>query len=242
MNILDSFAILILAALIQASFQLSVSVLTLMSGHALGRKTAHKRLLRLIAGYILGIFTMTALLVSFVGVMLGTFISGDIPPYVWAGASGILIGVGIAVWTFYFRRQSGTALWAPRPMASYLSSRARATKNSAEAFGLGLASVAGELLFSIAPLIAAGLILFQLDPAYQLAGILTYAVISILPLLLITALVGGGRSISKVQKWREQNKAFIQFAAGSALIVLGVYLYVDEIVAAVSVTAGVIIR
>ena len=242
MNILDSFAIIILAAFTQASFQLSVSILTLMSGHALGRKTAHKRLLRLIAGYVIGIFTMTALLISFGGVVIGTFVSDDIPAYVWAGASGVMIGVGIAVWTFYFRKQRGTALWTPRSMAVYLSSRARATKNSAEAFGLGLVSVIGELLFSIAPIIVASLVIFQLEPVYQLAGILAYAAISILPLLVITALVGGGHSVSKVQKWREQNKAFIQFAAGSTLIILGVYLYVDEIVSAVSSTAGVVLR
>lgn len=242
MNILDSFAVLVLAALIQASFQLSVSILTLMSGHALGRKTAHKRLLRLIAGFIIGAVAMTILLVSFVGVILGTFISDEIPAYVWAGACGVMIGVGIAVWIFYFRRQGGTALWAPRPMAEYLSSRAKATKNSAEAFGLGLASVVGELLFSIAPIIVAALVIFKLDSAYQLPGVVLYAFISVLPLLIITALVGGGRSISKVQKWREQNKAFIQFAAGSALVVLGVYLYVDEIVSALTVTTGVVLQ
>ena len=242
MNILDSFAILVFAALIQASFQLSVSILTLMSGHAMGRKTAHKRLLRLIAGYIFGIFTMTVLLVSFIGLMFGAFIPGDIPGFVWAATCGVMIGVGVAVWVFYFRRQRGTVLWAPRSMAGYLSSRAKATKNSAEAFALGLASVIGELLFSIAPMIVASLILFQLEPAYRLAGIVVYGALSVLPLLFITALVGGGRSISKVQQWREHNKSFMQFAAGSALIILGVYLYVDEIISALTSTAGVILK
>jgi uncharacterized membrane protein (DUF485 family) len=33
--------------------------------------------------------------------------------------------------------------------------------------------------------------------------------------------------VARIQKWREHNKRFLQFAAGSALIVLGVYFYVD---------------
>ena len=62
-DIYGSFAIILLAALTHASFQLSVSVLTLLSGHALGRKTAHMRLLRLTGGFILGAGVMTVLLI-----------------------------------------------------------------------------------------------------------------------------------------------------------------------------------
>lgn len=46
--------------LLMPSFQLSVSVLTLLSGHALGRKTAHARLLRLTGGFIIGAGVMKA--------------------------------------------------------------------------------------------------------------------------------------------------------------------------------------
>jgi hypothetical protein len=42
-------------------------------------------------------------------------------------------------------------------------------------------------------------------------------------------LIGGGHTISGIQRWREQNKRFLQFVAGSALIVLGFYVYVEQV-------------
>ena len=51
-------------------------------------------------------------------------------------------------------------------------------------------------------------------------------------------LIGGGHKLSRIQKWREDNKRFMQFAAGSALLVLGFYMYVNEVVAAVTTVTG----
>ena len=47
---------------------------------------------------------------------------------------------------------------------------------------------------------------------------------------MVTLMVGGGKKLSRIQKWREQNKRFIQFAAGSALFVLGFFIYANEVV------------
>lgn len=124
-------------------------------------------------------------------------------------------------------------------MANYLSSRARSTKLAPEAFGLGLTSVLGELLFGLAPMLAAALLLSRLEPPYQLAGLLIYTLIATLPLFIIVMVVGGGRTLARVQRWRENNKRFLQFAAGSALIILGSYIYVDIIMAqAIGTGAG----
>ena len=227
----DSLAIIALAALIHASFQLSVSMLTVMSGHALGRKTAHARLLRLSGSFILGVMLMIVLLLCFIAMMLQNSLT-SIPPLFWAGAAGLSIGVGIAVWSFYYRhRRSGTVLWLPRPMASYLEKRARKTRYPAEAFTLGLGSVIGEILFAIAPLLIASLVLVTLPAPLQLGGLALYVIIASLPLFIIYLLIGGGHSLGKIQYWREANKRFLQFAAGSALLILGVYLYVDTLFA-----------
>jgi hypothetical protein len=72
----------------------------------------------------------------------------------------------------------------------------------------------------------------------QLAGIAIYTTISLFSLLVVNALIGSGHKLSRIQKWREDNKRFLQFAAGSGLLVLGFYLYVDHIVAASGVVAG----
>ena len=228
---LATFAVIAFAGLIHASFQLSVSMLTLLSGHAIGSKTAHTRLMHLVMSFIGGTAVMTMLLLSF-GVL--SFQPGYLPasPFVWSVACGVMIGLGIAVWAFYYRRQPGTSLWLPRSMAHFLSDRTKATKSGAEAFSLGIASVLGEILFVMGPLGVAALSIDTLPPIYQAAGIVLYLVISLIPLLLVAARVGGGHKLSHIQRWRETNKRFLQFAAGGALLVLGLYIYVAQVTAA----------
>lgn len=238
MTITSSIAIIILAALIHASFQLSVSVLTLMSGHAIGKRTAHTKLLRLVSGFTVGAGVMTMLLVSFTAYVTGSVFGNDAPLVLWAACCGILVGVGVSVWRFYYRSGRGTSLWIPRGIANYLHDRSKSTKQSAEAFGLGLSSVAGELLFIAAPIIITSLVLIHLSPAWQLLGILIYTVIASLPLLIVGALIGSGHKLSHIQRWRESNKHFLQFAAGSGLLVLGAYVYVEQVLNATVVAAG----
>jgi hypothetical protein len=228
---LNSLAIIAFAALIHASFQLSVSVFTLLSGHAIGSKTNQAKVVRLTSSFLCGVLVMTMLLLTFTAFLFQHFFEAGIPPLMWAMSCGLLLGLGVAVWSFYYRRGKGTSLWLPRGVARYLSARTKSTRGSAEAFGLGLSSVLGELLFILAPVIVAGLALTQLEPTWQLAGIGIYTLISLLSLLTVYGLVGSGHKLSRIQKWREENKRFLQFAAGGGLLVLGFYIYVDQIMA-----------
>ena len=231
---IHSFAIVAFAALIHASFQLSVSMLTLLSGHAIGSKTAHTKLLRLTNSFLFGVAVMTLLVVSFIAFVFQNTLGRDIPLIAWAVACGLLLGLGVAVWAFYYRREPGTSLWLPRGIARYLSDRTKATEFSAEAFGLGLSSVIGELIFVLAPMVISALVLVKLEPIWQLVGLGIYTIISLLSLFIVCGLVGSGHKLSRIQKWRENNKRFLQFAAGSGLLILGFYVYVDQVV---SVTA-----
>jgi hypothetical protein len=231
---LSSLAIIAFAALIHASFQLSVSMLTLLSGHAIGAKTAHAKLLRLTFGFLMGVGIMTMLLISFIAFLFQHLFGQDVPLLAWAVSCGLLLGLGVAVWIFYYRREKGTSLWLPRGVARYLSDRTKATRRSAEAFGLGLSSVIGELLFILAPMVISALVLVRLEPIWQLAGIAIYTLISLLSLLIVYGLIGSGHKLSRIQKWREDNKRFLQFTAGSGLLILGFYVYVEQVV---SVTA-----
>lgn len=229
MQHIDSLAIVAIAALIHASFQLSVSVLTLLSSHTLGAKRSQAKLLRLTNAFTTGVAVMTALLLSFGAVVVGGLFGTKVPSILWVALCGLLFGLGISVWLFYYRKEKGTSLWVPRGMARHLSERTKATRYSAEAFNLGLASVIGELLFVAAPLLVTVFTLVKLPAAWQLGGVGVYTLISLLSLLVVNALVGSGHSISRIQKWREDNKLFLQFAAGSALFILGFYLYVDQV-------------
>jgi hypothetical protein len=239
MNTIDSLVIIAIVALIHASFQLSISMLTLLSSHAIGAKRSHARLLSLTTAFTAGVFAMTVLLVS-TGALFAQILMRDISDTpVWIALCGLLFGLGIAVWIFYYRREQGTALWVPRQFARYLSDRTKATKQTGEAFGLGVSSVFAELLFIFVPILVAAFVLISLEPVYQLLGIALYALLSLLPLLVIGGMIGSGHKLSKIQRWREQNKSFMQFIAGGGLVVLGFYLYVDRVLTpAVMAAAG----
>lgn len=238
MNIVDSLVIIAVAALIHASFQLSVSMLTLLSSHAIGAKRSHARLMGLTGSFTFGVFVMTTLILSSVALAVQFGSVWADATALWIAACGLLFGLGAAVWIFYYRREQGTALWLPRGMARYLSDRTKATKQTSEAFGLGISSVLAELLFIFAPVLVTALVLVRLEPIWQLAGIALYAALSLFPLLIVYAMVGSGHKISRIQRWREQNKSFLQFVAGGGLVVLGFYLYVDRVLEPTALAAA----
>lgn len=235
MDTFTSLAIIALAALIHASFQLSVSVLTLLSGHALGSQKAHRRVMRMTASYIGGAAVMTLLSVSFVALILLHTFGMDAPLLAWAMSCGLALGLGVAVWLFYYRRgRPGTELWIPRSFAAHLTTRSKQTKDSVESFSLGLTGVVAELLFILPTILLSALVLISLPSVWQMVGIGIYTVISLLGLLVVWVLVGSGHSLARIQKWREDNKHFLQFASGSALITLAFFIYVTKIIASVS--------
>lgn len=229
MDTITSLAIITLAALVHASFQLSVSVLTLLRSHAIGAKKTHTRTLRLTFGFVTGVGVMTLLVLTFAAAVLQNLFGKEAPAIVWAIICGLLIGIGVAVWVFYYRREKGTSLWIPRSFARHLSDRSKATKDPAEAFSLGLTSVITELLFTAAPVILSALVIVQMPSAWQAAGVALYAFVSLVLLFSVWVLVSAGHRMSEVQKWREKNKYFLQFASGSALAILGVFVYVCKL-------------
>ena len=206
-------------------------MLTLLSGHAIGKRTAHNRLMQLTCSFLAGVGIMILLLLSFTVLVLQHILSNNTPLIAWAAGAGLLIGLGVAVWAFYYRHGKGTSLWLPRGIARYLADRTKSTKSGAEAFGLGLTSGVAELIFTLAPMLITALVLIQLEPLWQLIGIAIYTLISLLSLLIVYAMVGGGHKLSKIQKWRETNKRFLQFAAGAGLLILGFYVYVEKVIA-----------
>lgn len=229
MDTITPLATIALAGLIHASFQLSISTLTLLGAHTVGARKAYIRLLKLVGGFTLGVVIMTLLLLSSLALWFQVGFGSDVPSPVWAAVCGLLLGLSVAVWIFYYRRESGTTLWVPRGLARYLSTRTKATRVTGEAFALGMTSVVAEILFIIGPLAVTGLLLIQLQPMLQLAGIATYGLTSLLPFIFVAARIADGHSISKIQRWRSENKGFLQFAAGLGLIVLAFFVYVNQV-------------
>lgn len=231
MDILSSLLAIGLAALIHGGFQLSVSVLTLLSGHAITAKRSQAKLLRLTTGFVVGAGTMTLLLLSFVCLLIIHTLHVEHLSVWWTVVIGATIAVGLAIWFFYYRKEKGTTLWISRGLAKHLTERAKQTNRSAEAFGLGLVTVFMEILFIATPILISALLIVQLPAVWQLVGLAVYTLLSLTSLGVVWAIIGSGHNISRVQRWRERNKRFLQFAAGAGLIILAMYVYVDQVVA-----------
>lgn len=230
---ISALALIIFAAILHASFQLGASLLTLLSGHSLGKQRSQRRLASLNLSYIGGVFLASVLLLASLGytaTLLPNTLSASTT--VWTVVTLLNVVVGVCVMLFYFRRRSGTQLWLPRVMAKYLAERTKKTKSSAEAFTLGIGSVIGELPFLIAPLSLAALVLVQKTPYAQASGLILYIIIATLPLFIVNAMINFGQPVSVIQRWRENYKYFLQYVAGSGLIVIGAYAFVNYVVSA----------
>jgi cytochrome c biogenesis protein CcdA len=234
MSIWPMLAIIFFAALLHASFQLGVSLLTMLSSHGLGGRRSHNNLLKLDIAYIAGVGFLTTMIFAALAYISLIIATPREPVIWWIILASLNVAIGLAVTMFYYRKGKGTELWLPRRFAEYLSTRTKKTTHSAEAFGLGMASVASESMFIIGPLCVAALYSVRYEPIYQLTGLVLYVIVALMPLLVITVMVGAGHKISTLQRWRERNKRFLQYTAGSGLIILGLYIFIAEVISALA--------
>jgi cytochrome c biogenesis protein CcdA len=232
---------LLVAALVQASFSLGVSMLTLLSGHLMSETKSRGRLRKLSLSYITGAIFATLLLLLALSLLLtliriwliksGSMDGGTSWTAIWWVIITVVFVVGTAIMLFYYRSgKAGTRLWLPRRAAEYLDERTRATRRGFEAFMLGIGSVVAELPFVIAPLLVVAYLTSGMSGLWPvITQLAVYTAITILPLLILFISNLGGRKISTFQKWREHNKRFLQFAAGGLLIILGFYLLTYQV-------------
>lgn len=238
MNTYTALSIVALAALIHASFQLGVSMVTLLSSHAGGKRLNGGHSLRMVGAFLGGTVVMTMLLISSTTYTSSALFRNGIPTFVWEFIAGALVIVGVAVWIFYYRRGDGTSLWLPRPLARVLHERIQATTLSAEAFSLGLTGVIAEIIFLAIPVMTASLAIVTLPTVWQIPAAIIYVAIASAGMIVVSVLIGSGRKLTHIQEWRESNKRFLQFISGCGLLVLSGYIYVNEIVATVAVAGG----
>lgn len=209
------------AALLHAGFQLAVSVLTSLSGHALGQKRSHGRLVRLMSGYIIGnALTVGLLLCAVCYVMDGLLLSR---PILWAAVAVIGVMTGLLVLLTYHR--SPRLVWLPADMAAYLHDRTRRTKSSAEAAALGIMTALAELPFLLAPFLFVAMILRGNPDMLRLSIIGGYMAVVVLPLAVTFLLIGAGHKVSALERWREEHSHFLQWVCGLGLVILSGYCF-----------------
>lgn len=220
--------VLLGAVFVHACFQLSVSVLTLLSSHTIGRRLPHTRLLNLNFWYILGVIVMIALL-QLGAIALHRLAMTHDYTLTTSVTLGLLPLVALLTVLFYYRRGRGTRLWLPRPAAEYITARAKSTKSSVEAFILGTATALTELPFAIAPLAIAAFAFqgFAADRWIQLA--VGYAAAVCLPLVFVALYLSSGHKVSNVQRWREGAKDFLKWTSAATLLLLTLYIAVLQI-------------
>ncbi|MGB3023569.1 MAG: hypothetical protein WBB39_02060 [Candidatus Saccharimonadales bacterium] len=216
--------IMLAFALVQATMQIGASVLTLLNGYSLGRQRSLKRLFILNLAYIAG---NVAMLMLVFGALLYVVINtiNTIGPYDWWLLVGLPIILAAVVLIGYYRLGRGTVLWLPRIAASYLTDRAKRTRNVVEAAMLGSAATLFELPFTIIPMIATVYIMIAfVIPSDHFAVISIYSLIVVAPLIVIAVLVSGGHRLSTIQRWREDNKRFMQIATAAALVATALFV------------------
>lgn len=212
-------------ALVHATFQLGVSVLTLLSGHSLGRRSSLRRLLRLNSAYIIGAWAMQLLVLGATTYVI--FVLIPVESYVWPVLVAWSCLAALLVVATYYRRGPGTVLWLPRSAANYLTSRAKATKNVFEAAVLGGITVLGELPLTLVIVASVGYLLMRfVVPSDHMFMMALYSFVVTLPLIVITVLLAGGHRLSTIQRWRESNKTFLQYAAAAGLLASALYMLV----------------
>ena len=218
-------ALLLMTAAIHACYQVSLSVLTLLSNHTLGAGRSNNRLLGLGLSYIAGVASTTLVLLVALLYVCSTIGFGQAALW-WAVVSSIAITTGLYAVAMHFKSGPGTVLrWLPRSVASYLHDRSKKTKQAVEAFALGVITALAELPLSFAPLLIIAMLVATILPSQSLNWLFVYVFVITLPLIILLGLVGGGTKLSVLQRWREENKNFLQFVAGSGLVLVGLLAF-----------------
>ena len=215
-------------AVLHASFQLATSVLTLISGHSLMHERAKHRLLILNIAYIIGVISMTSLVITGLSAAAVLWLPLEYLHTAWLVLITAALVVGVLVMTTYYRRGKGTRLWIPRSFALYLEDRAKKTKNVVEAGALGIISVVAELPFTAVLMAMTALVLASFVMLEDFVPIIAlYCIVATLPLVTMTILLAGGHKLSRIQRWRENSKLFLQYAAGAGMFAAAVYAWVN---------------
>ena len=223
--------IVILAGLIHATLQMGVGTLLLLYHASLG-KHVKRRTRGLVTNYILGNGLLTALAVA--GMCFGVFVicQGEMNPAMLTVVVGILVALAISIWAFYYRLGKSTELWLPKSISRFINQRARLTNSNTEAFSLGMLACFAEAPFTLILIVVTANSILGLPQALQLLALAIYALLSVLPLVLLRVAVRNGQTVVDIQKWRIKNKNFIRIVSGVGFAVLAAFLLVFKVLGA----------
>lgn len=224
------YAEVILAAVIHAMLQLSLGTLLLLY-HASIKQHIPRRTRQLVGSYIAGVGTLVLLSVAGVAFALERWLGGALYTEELLIVVGMLVALAIAAWIFYFRFGRSTELWLPRAVARFINQRAKITQNDTEAFGLGLLTSFAEWPFSLVLMVVAANSILGLPQEQQLLAIAIYALVTILPPVVLRCAIRKGKTVVEIQRWRVKHKNFFRVMTGVGFLVLSGFLFAFEVLA-----------
>lgn len=224
MSDLINIAIIFLAGLIQSSLQLSFGALILLY-HSSISKHYKKTTRRLSRSYVIGCGVMSFLSVGCTAFLISVLNQGAMSTRGLIILIGALLASALIMWFFYFRKGDRTELWLPRSFARFISGRARKTNDPIEAFSLGVVSSFAEMPISIALYIVSANAILQLSGSLQIIGLVVFALLAIMPLVVLKIRMKTGRNVVDIQRWRVANKAFLKVISGFGFITLATTIF-----------------
>lgn len=219
-----NIAIIFLAGLIQSSLQLSFGALILLY-HSSIAKHYRKTTRRLSRSYVIGCGVMSFLSVGCTAFLISVLNQGAMSNQALIILIGALLASALIMWFFYFRKGDRTELWLPRSFARFITGRARKTNDPIEAFSLGIVSSFAEMPISLALYIVSANAILQLGGSLQIVGLIVYALLAVMPLVILKIRMKTGRNVADIQRWRVQNKAFLKIISGFGFITLAATIF-----------------
>ena len=215
--------VVLLAGLANAGLQLGTGVLLLLYNESLGRKV-RKKTRSVTCGFILGVFLFSILLAS-TTMLLILLINNH--PLVENGLillSSLAIVMAIMIISLYWRRGKNTLLWIPDCVAKYFRKRAGKVDTPAEGMALGMTTVLSELPFSLVLVLIAVNSLLNLPQAVIILALAGYALIAVMPLIIMKMLIKNGTTLAEIQRWRVKNKTFLKIFTAVCYVALAVFI------------------
>ena len=117
----------------------------------------------------------------------------------------------------------------PRNVARYIDGRAKLTNSNAEAFSLGMLTTFAEMPFSIILLVVAANSILKLPLLHQIIAVAVYALITMIPSIVLRLVIRRGKNVVAVQRWRVKNKMFFRILTGAGFLALGFFLFGFEV-------------
>ena len=223
LTVFSTLGVIVLAAIAHASLQMNLGSLLLLYHESLG-KHIKKRTKFLVSNYIFGVvfLIITSLAATCYFILL--VFNQQLSTICLVTIAIVLVAVTICIWLFYYRSGRSTELWLPKPVAKYITKRARQTDSNIEAFALGLLASFAETPFVIILFLVVADSLLRLPLWQQIGMLFTYVAIATFPLFFLRLAVRHGRTVVEIQKWRLKNKNFLKILSGTLFMTLAVFL------------------